>query len=133
MFGSRPHVNHFTRADSFDCFHQRRKQWPIVTDAILADVDNHNSEGEFLKVVLETKSLINRDQYIELPLRQHHQPFVGKAPPSSLGDCNYFVIREGLTNSRVNALVYEDAHSISCSLANSRNRTACSRFTVTKS
>ena len=126
-------VNHVTRPDAFDRFHQQWEQRSKVVDPILANTDNHNPKGEFLKIVLEAKSLVDCNEHIKVSLRQRHQLFVGQAPPSRLGDRNYFMIGEGLTNSRVNALVYEDAHSISCCLANSRNKTACSRLTVTKS
>ena len=82
---------------------------------------DHDSELELLKVMLEFESLVDCHEHAESTLGHGDQLVVREISPLGLGDREHLMGWEGLAHSRVNALIYEDAHEMSCSLASSKN------------
>jgi hypothetical protein len=73
------------------------------------------------EILLPLQTAIDRDEHIELVLREGEKGTVFTTPPTNLGDGLYDVPAESAFHSDVNAFVYEDTHARRLSLASSIN------------
>jgi hypothetical protein len=73
---------------------QRRGQRSVMFHSIPLNVDNHDSEGKFLEVVLEFEPFIGGDQNVTLPFSLCDQPRVREGAPSGFGNDQNLMTRK---------------------------------------
>src|SRR5262249_20220256 len=115
-------VEHLARFDRFYGLAQGRGQPFVIFTSVSSGVHDNDAEGQFFEIMLEFKATVQRDQDIEASLRQLDKLIVEGALPLRFADRGDLVSGHEVTDTRVDAFVYEETHSArSCSFASSRN------------
>jgi hypothetical protein len=94
------HLSGFREGDS--ALHLAKKR-PIELHLVFGNVNNDDAKSQFLEVLLEFKSLVNRDQNIE-PVMEKRYKFVILEPiPAMVDRRSDLVAGECLGNTRIDA------------------------------
>ncbi len=99
------HVDDLAGPDSLNCAGEGLEKRAIGFDQVLRDVDDHDAEGQLLKIVLMLKALVDGDQNVARALSLSNQLGIRQRAPLTLRDGHDSVMGESLPNARIDALV----------------------------
>lgn len=83
---------------------QRREQRSVMLHPVPLNVDNHDSEGDLLEIVLVFETSICGDHHIALASRLGDQHGVREGTPTRFGNGQDLMIRKRLPQTRIDAL-----------------------------
>jgi hypothetical protein len=98
-------MDDLTGLHAFSCVHERREQRTVVFHPVPRNVNDYDTEGQLLEVVLMLKTFVGRNQDVTLALSLSNQLCVRERAPFGFRDGQHFMIGESLPETRINALV----------------------------
>jgi hypothetical protein len=102
-------MNHVASPDRCHGLQQLWKERSIENDLVPGHMNNNDAERQRFEIVLMLKSAIGGDEYITLQLPDQHMVF--PMLPAEIEEGLDLMIRERFDQPRIDASVYDDAHS----------------------
>ena len=99
----------------------------VVRQLVLWHMDNDHADLKSGKVLLKLQTLVDRHEHVKVILRNCEERSVLQGIPAPLVNGGDIVVTKYQLDTRVYALVNEDAHSRSWLLAKSSTTRTCSR------
>jgi len=98
-------MDYLARTYALNRVNQRTKERTVVFHAVPHDMDDDNSEREFLEVVFVLEAAIGGDENVTAAVGLGDQIGVGQGAPLCFSDRYDFVVRKCLAQARVQAFV----------------------------
>jgi hypothetical protein len=98
-------MDDFARTYALNGVNQRTKERTVVFHAVPLDMDDDNSESEFLEIVFVLEAAIGGDENVTTAVGLEDQIGIGQGAPLSFGDRHDFVMRKCLAQARVKTFV----------------------------
>ena len=120
-------MEHLARTDLLNGQEQFILDHLVMTQLILGNPNHNHPNSELCKILLKLKVAVDGYEHVELFLRGGQQRTIFERTPPLVPNRGRLMIEEKCLDSRIYALVNEDAHSRIWPLAKSRTARICCR------
>lgn len=98
-------MNDFTGFDALNRLYKRLEKRTVVFHPVALDMNDDNSKGQLLEIVLMLKASIRGDQNVTLPLSLGNQSDIWQRTPFCFRNGQDFMTRKGLPKARIDTFV----------------------------